>query len=70
MKMIIYKALGIYYATTEENYKARIQDARAIHKLQDFSSAQEIINYFCTYCGSKPKDFIIIAEGNRGGNLK
>ena len=64
MKLVIYKVEGIYYCTTEENYKARIQDARAIHKLDDFDSTEEIINYFCTYCGNKAEDFIII-----GGNV-
>lgn len=64
MKTVIYKAGGIYYATTEENYKARIQNARAIHKLEDFNSAEEIIDYYCTYFGSKTEDFIIINGGN------
>lgn len=60
MKTVIYKSEGIYYTTTEENYAAGIQNARAIHKMQDFSSAEEIINYFCKYFGSKTEDFIII----------
>ena len=60
MKMIIYKIDGIYYVTTEENYKARIQNARAIYKMQDFNSAEEIIEYYCKYCGSKTEDFIIL----------
>ena len=64
MKTIIYKANGIYCTTTEANYKARIQDARAIQKMQDFNSAEEIIDYFCKYYGSKPTDFIIINGGN------
>jgi hypothetical protein len=59
MKTVIYKAGGIYYTTTEGNYNAAIQDARAIHKMQDFNSAEEIINYYCTYCGKQPEDFII-----------
>lgn len=60
---VIYKASGIYYVTTEENYKARIQNARAIHKMQDFNSAEEIIEYYCKHFGSKAEDFIIIGEG-------
>ena len=63
MKMVIYKVEEIYYTTTEENYNARIQNARAIHKLDAFDSAEEIIEYFCTYLGSKAEDFIIL-----GGN--
>ena len=63
MKMVIYKANGIYCVTTEENYNARIQDARAIHRMQDFNSAEEVIEYFCAYFGSKTEDFTIIEEG-------
>lgn len=63
MKTVIYKAGGIYYTTTEENYTARIQNARAIHQMKDFNSAEEIINYYCKYFGSKTEDFIIIEEG-------
>ena len=57
MKTVIYKVGGIYHTTTEENYKARIQNARAIHELRDFSSAEEIINYYCKYFGSQTEDF-------------
>lgn len=63
MKTVIYEIGGIYYTTTEENYKARIVDAKAIHKMQDFNSVEEIIEYYCKYFGSKTEDFIII-----GGN--
>ena len=63
MKTVIYKANGVYYTTSETNYKARIKNARAIHKMADFDSAEEIINYFCKYFGSKPEDFIIQEEG-------
>lgn len=63
MKIVIYKAGGIYYTTTEENYKARIQNARTIHELIGFNSAEEIIEYYCKYFGSKTEDFIIVEEG-------
>lgn len=59
MKMVIYKQLGEFYVTNEENYKARIQNANKIHHMQDFKSAEEIIEYFCKYFNSKPEDFII-----------
>lgn len=62
--MVIYKVGGIYYCTTEENYNARIQDARAIYKLETFDSAEEIIEYYCTHFGCKTEDFIIINGGN------
>lgn len=63
MKMVIYKANGIYCVTTEENYNARIQNARAIHQMQDFNSAKEVIEYFCNHFGSNTEDFTIIEEG-------
>ena len=59
-KTVIYKLNDTYYVTTESNYNAYIRDARAIQKMQDFNSAEEIIEYFCKYCGSKTEDFIII----------
>ena len=60
MKIVIYKAEGIYYTTTEENYAAGIKNARAIHMMQDFDYPEEIIYYCCKYFGNKPEDFIII----------
>ncbi len=60
MKIVIYKVNGIWHTTTEENYNARIQNARAIHKMQDFNSAEEIIEYYCKYFKSQPEDFIVI----------
>ena len=68
MKIVIYKTGGIYYTTTEENYNAGIQNARAIYKMQDFNSAEEIINYCCKYLGNKTEDFIIMEEFNNGTN--
>lgn len=59
MKTVIYKALGIYYATSERNYNAVIRNAREVQELRDFNSAEEIIEYYCKYFGSKPEDFII-----------
>lgn len=64
MKTVIYKVGGIYYTTTEANYKAGIRNARIVNKMQDFESAEEIIEYFNRYLGSKTEDFIIINGGN------
>lgn len=60
MKIVIYKALGIYYATREDNFYAQIRDANRVQKLADFNSAQEIIDYYCKYFGCKPEDFIVV----------
>ena len=64
MKTVIYKVGGIYYTTTEANYQARIRNTRLVNKMQDFESAEEIINYFNRYFGSKAEDFIIMKGGN------
>ena len=60
MKTIIYKELGIYKTTTEENYNARIQNARRIHTWNDFNSAEEIIDYYIKYFKATREDFIVI----------
>lgn len=62
MKRVIYKSFGVYCVTTEENYNAPIQDANKICRMENFSNPEEIINYYCTYCGSKQEDFIIADE--------
>jgi hypothetical protein len=64
LKTVIYKSQGIYYTTTMQNWDAGIQDARAIHKMQEFKSPQEIIDYYCEHFGSEPEDFIIMGGGN------
>jgi hypothetical protein len=60
MKTVIYKENGIYKTTTEENYNAVIQNARKINTMEDFNNAEEIINYYIKWFGSKKEDFIII----------
>ena len=60
MKTVIYKENGTYKTTTEENYNARIQDARRIHTMHDFESEEEIMEYYMKYFGSGKDDFIII----------
>ena len=58
-KLIIYKSMNTLCVTNEEIYRARIQNARAIHRMEDFESPQEIIAYYCKYFGSNPEDFIV-----------
>ena len=62
MKMVIYKRFGHLYVTTEENYNAQIPDAHANCRCIGFETAEEIVAYYCEYCGSKPEDFTIISE--------
>ena len=57
MKFIIYKVEGIYYLTTEDNYKATIQNARAIQCLREFNSPKEIMDYYYEFCGVETKGF-------------
>ena len=60
MKTVIYKENGIFKTTTEENYNARIQNARIICNWENFESAEEIIDYLIKYCNYKKENFIII----------
>lgn len=60
MKTVIYKIFDEYATTSEQNYYARVRNARAIHSMHDFESAQEIIDYYCKWFGCEPKDFIVI----------
>ena len=61
MKVVIYKENGVFKTTSEENYNSKIQNARIIHIMADFESAEEIIDYYGTYFGYKKEDFIVIA---------
>ena len=58
-KTVIFKENGVLKTTTESNYNSRIRNVRTIHTLTDFESAEEIIDYYIKYFGSKKEDFII-----------
>lgn len=60
MKTVIYKENGVYKTTNEENYNRRIQNARQIHVMKDFLSAEEIILYYINFFGCSENDFIVI----------
>lgn len=60
MKTVIYKENGIYKTTNEENYNRRIQNARQIHVMKDFLSAEEIILYYINFFRCSENDFIVI----------
>ena len=60
MKMVIYKSLGDLYVTAKENYDAPIQDARLKVKAVGFTTADEIIEYYCENFGCKPEDFTVV----------
>ena len=60
MKTVIFKKFGEYYTTTEENYYARIENARLTHRYGHASGADEIVKYFCEHFNSAADDFIII----------
>jgi hypothetical protein len=60
MKTVIYKENGIYKTTNEENYNKRIQNARQIHEMRDFETAEEIKEYYTKWFGCTAEDFIVI----------
>lgn len=59
MKTVIYKENGIYKTTTEENYNRTIQNAREIHIMKDFESAEEIKEYYIKWFKCSENDFIV-----------
>ena len=60
MKMVIFESLGSYYVTSQKNYEARIQNSRAIHKMDGFNSPEEIIEYFINLYHDTKDDYIIV----------
>ena len=60
MKTVIYKVGETYYTTIESNFYATIRDARLVQKLENFNSAEEIVDYYCEHFGCKTEDFIVI----------
>ena len=60
--MVIYRENGVLKVTTKENYNRPVANARQIHTLADFTTPEEVIEYFCKYCGSKKEDFTIIQQ--------
>lgn len=59
-KKVIYKDLQGYKVTSQDNYNARIQDCNKIQDCKDFTSANEIIEYYVKYCKCSENDFIVI----------
>lgn len=60
MKLVIYKDLSGYCVTTECNYNAVIQNARAIIKHYAFATADDIIDYYVKYYNESRDNFIVI----------
>ena len=60
MKTVIYKENGVYKTTTEENYNRNIRNAREIHTMYDFESAEEIIEYYTKWFNCNREDFIVM----------
>lgn len=62
--LVIYKDLQGYAVTPKYNYTARVSNARKIHHLPDFDSAQEVIDYYVKYGWANAEDFEVIDESN------
>ena len=58
-KTIIFKQLGTLKTTSEDNFNARIWDARKIQKWDGFTTPDEIISYSVKYFNANPNDFIV-----------
>ena len=60
MKMAIYKneTFNEYCVLTRKNYNSYVQNARKIQRFPaDEWTVQDIIDFYCQYCGNKPEDF-------------
>lgn len=60
MKTVIYKENGVYKTTSEDNYKRTIRNAREVHNMYDFESAEEIMDYYMKWFKCNKEDFIVI----------
>lgn len=62
-KIVIYKEGDDYITTPESNYGKRISNARLSHRMTDFDSADEIIDYYIKWGWADSRDdFIVIDE--------
>lgn len=65
-KLVIKKILDVYNVIPEEffdfnrNEIKNMANARRIQKLDDFTSAQEIIDYYCKWFNCTPDEFIVV----------
>lgn len=59
---VIYKDMIGYCVTTEKNYNAFIRDTRAVQKMYDFATADEILDYYAMYCGIDKSNFKVVTK--------
>lgn len=60
MKTVIYKQMGEYRTTSEQNYNRSTQNSFKIQKWRGFPDAKSVIDYCIKYCRCNEEDFIII----------
>lgn len=64
-KYVIYRnhTDGAFYMTSAKNYHACVQNARAIHRIEDATTIDDIREFIrkcCRWYGDIPEDYIII----------
>ena len=57
--LVIYKDVSGYKVTGIDNYNARIMDANKVIDCSGFGTPEQIIDYFCKYCGKSNNEFIV-----------
>ena len=57
--LVIYKDVSGYKVTGIDNYNARIMDANKVIDCSCFETPEQIIDYFCKYCGKSNAEFIV-----------
>lgn len=64
MKNVIFRRNGALYMTSEENYNARIEDARKVTNLKDFNSFEEVVQYMCKWYNDAVEDDFVDMTGD------
>ena len=59
---VIYKEMDEYCVTPRSNYGGYTQNARKVHRMKDFTSAREVMDYWNKYFHTTDADFEVIDE--------
>lgn len=63
---VIYKEMDEYCVTPRSNYGGYTQNARKVHRMKDFTSAREVMDYWNKYFHTTDDDFEVIDEEKCG----
>ena len=61
-KLVIYNSAICLAVTPEDNYHNRIMDVSRVQYCKEFETPEEIIDFYCKYCGKTETDFVVIMD--------